>query len=262
MTQLTFRNDVPFAVESHNPTAPYAKPPRHILTIKELPEGERPVNRLHHYGANALSTTELLAILLGNPHQLQDASALLAAFENLVGVAQAPVAELQRQPGVGTTTAARLAHNIGSRHKEADQTGRHFNQDLHRHGRELTETAGILLGDGPPGQFGFYVPGEQTDHLPEGQVGVPDARVDIALANRDDQVSVPFLGPSRELGDQGGLATAGLAGHKADLPLAAQGPIEELPQLCQFLFTPYKNLIGRDCSSECVKHCETTRAGI
>jgi DNA repair protein RadC len=91
------------------PTAKaYQKAVRKPLTIKELPEGERPVNRLHHCGANALSTTELLAILLGNPHQLQDASALLAAFENLVGVAQAPVAELQRQPGVGTTTAARL----------------------------------------------------------------------------------------------------------------------------------------------------------
>jgi DNA repair protein RadC len=91
------------------PTAQaYQKSPRKPLTIKELPEGERPVNRLHHYGANALSTTELLAILLGNPHQLQDASALLAAFENLVGVAQAPVAELQGQPGVGATTAARL----------------------------------------------------------------------------------------------------------------------------------------------------------
>ena len=106
--QLSFwKQDSAHAVD--RPTAQaYQKTVRKPLTIKELPEGERPVNRLHHYGANALSTTELLAILLGNPHQLQDASALLAAFENLVGVAQAPVAELQRQPGVGTTTAARL----------------------------------------------------------------------------------------------------------------------------------------------------------
>jgi len=106
--QLSFwKEDSAQAVE--RPSAQtYQKSPRKPLTIKELPETERPVNRLHHYGANALSTTELLAILLGNPHQLQDASALLAAFENLVGVAQAPVAELQRQPGVGTTTAARL----------------------------------------------------------------------------------------------------------------------------------------------------------
>jgi DNA repair protein RadC len=106
--QLSFwKQDSTPAVDRPAPQA-YQKSPRKPLTIKELPEGERPVNRLHHYGANALSTTELLAILLGNPHQLQDASALLAVFENLVGVAQAPAAELQRQPGVGTTTAARL----------------------------------------------------------------------------------------------------------------------------------------------------------
>jgi DNA repair protein RadC len=100
------------------PTTPaYQKTERKPLTIKELPEGERPVNRLHHYGANALSTTELLAILLGNPHQLQDAAALLAAFEDLVGVARAPSAELQQQPGVGASTAARIkaALELGTR---------------------------------------------------------------------------------------------------------------------------------------------------
>lgn len=106
--QLSFWKEDSTQAASSPTAQAYQKSPRKPLTIKELPEGERPVNRLHHYGANALSTTELLAILLGNPHQLQDASALLATFETLVGVAQAPVAELQRQPGVGTTTAARL----------------------------------------------------------------------------------------------------------------------------------------------------------
>jgi DNA repair protein RadC len=105
--QLTLWKDRPKPVSPAGQPG-YQKSPRKPLTIKELPERERPVNRLHHYGANALSTTELLAILLGNPHQLQDAAALLAAFEDLVSVAQAPAAELQRQPGVGATTAARL----------------------------------------------------------------------------------------------------------------------------------------------------------
>lgn len=115
--QLSFwKEDSTHAVD--RPTAqPYQKTVRKPLTIKELPEGERPVNRLHHYGANALSTTELLAILLGNPHQLQDAAALLAAFDDLVGVARAPGAELQQQPGVGTSTAARIkaALELGTR---------------------------------------------------------------------------------------------------------------------------------------------------
>jgi DNA repair protein RadC len=106
--QLSFWQEDSTQAVNRSAAQAYEKSRRKPLTIKELPEGERPVNRLHHYGPNALSTTELLAILLGNPHQLQDASTLLAAFENLVGVAQAPVAELQRQPGVGASTAARL----------------------------------------------------------------------------------------------------------------------------------------------------------
>ena len=117
MTQLTFWNTIAIPVESHNPTASYVKAPRRILTIKELPNSEQPVNRLHFYGPAALSTAELLAILLGNAHQLQDASALLAAFDGLTGVARAPVVELQQQPGVGATTAARIkaAFELGRR---------------------------------------------------------------------------------------------------------------------------------------------------
>jgi DNA repair protein RadC len=99
------------------PKTIYKKSERKSLTIQEIPESERPVHRLHHYGPSALSTTELLAILLGNPHQLQDAASLLAAFDDLVGVARAPSAELQQQAGVGATTAARIkaALELGTR---------------------------------------------------------------------------------------------------------------------------------------------------
>jgi DNA repair protein RadC len=115
--QLSFWN----AASPHTPAAPatqtYQKIPRKPLTLKELPESERPIHRLNQLGASALSTTELLAILLGNPHQLQDAAALLAAFDDLVGVARAPSAELQQQPGIGATTAARIkaALELGAR---------------------------------------------------------------------------------------------------------------------------------------------------
>jgi DNA repair protein RadC len=118
MKQLTFWNNPPPPSESHdNPISTYRKAPRRILTVKELPDSEQPVNRLHVYGPAALSTAELLAILLGNSHQLQDASTLLAAFDGLTGVARAPVVELQQQPGVGATTAARIkaAFELGRR---------------------------------------------------------------------------------------------------------------------------------------------------
>ncbi len=128
MTQLTFWNSVPLPPESHppdgessagdrTPTTAYLKASGRILPLKELPEKEQPVNRLHGYGPAALSTIELLAILLGNSHQLHDASALLAAFDGLTGLARAPIAELQRRPGVGTATAARIqaAFELGRR---------------------------------------------------------------------------------------------------------------------------------------------------
>ncbi|MFC2036990.1 DNA repair protein RadC [Chloroflexota bacterium] len=118
MKQLTFWNNPPLSAESQsNPTTTYRKAPRRILTVKELPDSEQPVNRLHFYGPAALSTSELLAILLGNSHQLHDASTLLAAFDGLTGVARAPVVELQQQPGVGATTAARIkaAFELGRR---------------------------------------------------------------------------------------------------------------------------------------------------
>ena len=76
--------------------------------LRELPAAEWPTTRLYFNGASALSTTELLAILLGSPHQLRDASALMAAFQGLTGLARANPSELQRQPGVGAATAARI----------------------------------------------------------------------------------------------------------------------------------------------------------
>ena len=114
--QLSFWTSPSPPVDKPTP-APYDKAPRCQLTLRELPEAERPITRLHHLGPGALSTTELLAILLGNPHQLHDASGLLATYEDLVGVARAPLAELQRQPGVGAATAARIkaALELGTR---------------------------------------------------------------------------------------------------------------------------------------------------
>jgi DNA repair protein RadC len=115
--QLSFWNPLASPVETPTSGVTYDKAPRRLLTIRELPEAERPVNRLHHYGPAALSTTELLAVLLGNPHQIHDASTLLAVFEGLAGMARASAAELQRQPGVGATTAARIkaAFELGRR---------------------------------------------------------------------------------------------------------------------------------------------------
>ena len=46
--QLSFWNRFASPVEPPISTVVYDKAPRRLLTIKELPETERPVNRLHH----------------------------------------------------------------------------------------------------------------------------------------------------------------------------------------------------------------------
>jgi DNA repair protein RadC len=108
IAQMTFLADMP-SRERPAPAYPvYDKAPRRVLTVRELPESERPVNRLHFYGPPALSTTELLAILAGTPYQLQDAANLMATFEGLDGLARAATIELVRQPGIGTAAAARI----------------------------------------------------------------------------------------------------------------------------------------------------------
>ena len=95
----------------------YDKAPRRYPTLRELPESERPVSRLHFYGPAALSTTELLAVIAGTAHQLQDAAHLIADFEGIEGLARANMTELQQQPGIGAATAARIkaAFELGRR---------------------------------------------------------------------------------------------------------------------------------------------------
>ena len=86
-------------------------------TIADLPPAEQPVHRLNQLGPGALSTIELLAILLGNQRQLQDAGALMASYHTLTSLARAAPAELQQRPGIGAATVARLkaAFELGKR---------------------------------------------------------------------------------------------------------------------------------------------------
>ena len=45
----------------------------YLPTVTDLPAAERPRARLEAYGSGALATAELLAVLLGTPHQITDA---------------------------------------------------------------------------------------------------------------------------------------------------------------------------------------------
>jgi DNA repair protein RadC len=92
------------------------------LPVFTLPQEDRPRERLWSLGPAALTTAELLAILLGTGGGGQDvlelARHLLEASEgSLRRLARRPRAELLRSPGVGPTKAGRLiaALELGAR---------------------------------------------------------------------------------------------------------------------------------------------------
>ncbi len=83
------------------------------LTIRELPRSERPRERLVDLGAPALSTAELLAILLGSGGSGRSAvqvgqSVLAEAGGALRWIARQPVAALTAVPGVGIARAVTI----------------------------------------------------------------------------------------------------------------------------------------------------------
>lgn len=83
------------------------------LHIRELPRGERPRERLVDHGASALSSAELLAILMGSGSAGRSAMGLghevLAACEgSLRRIAMRPVATLRTVRGIGMARAVTI----------------------------------------------------------------------------------------------------------------------------------------------------------
>jgi DNA repair protein RadC len=89
--------------------------------IRDMPESERPRERLERYGAGALSTAELLAILLrvGTPGEnvVNLATRLLSRHRGLGGLARASSGELQEIKGIGAAkvTQIKAAFELGRR---------------------------------------------------------------------------------------------------------------------------------------------------
>ncbi len=80
--------------------------------IKDLPQGERPRERLKDYGAKYLSNTELIAILLRTGMQgenvLSLASRVLAEFNGLAGLGRGTFVELCAVRGLSEAKACQL----------------------------------------------------------------------------------------------------------------------------------------------------------
>lgn len=89
-----------------------AAAPRYHTRIREIPSDERPRERLLKYGADALSTAELLAILLRTGtdklNAVRLADHLLSTFGSIRGVASATVEEMAKIHGIGPAKAAQI----------------------------------------------------------------------------------------------------------------------------------------------------------
>lgn len=82
------------------------------LTIKELPQDERPREKLRLRGAAALTNAELLAIVLNTGVRgetvIELANRLLRDHGGLYGLVRADLSELERAHGLGEAKAAKL----------------------------------------------------------------------------------------------------------------------------------------------------------
>ncbi|HIP72535.1 MAG TPA: JAB domain-containing protein [Anaerolineae bacterium] len=76
--------------------------------ICDLPTEERPLYRLRRHGSSALSTAELLTLLLGTADAPGLSQELLQRFGSLHGLARASKEQLVRLHGIGEAQAGRL----------------------------------------------------------------------------------------------------------------------------------------------------------
>src|SRR5205823_10299461 len=83
------------------------------IKIRELPEEDRPREKLLKRGADALTNRELIAILLqtGVPGKnvVEVGGEMLERFKTLSGLARATVRELREIRGIGPAKAVQLA---------------------------------------------------------------------------------------------------------------------------------------------------------
>lgn len=82
------------------------------LTVKEMPQDERPRERMERVGPQALSTAELLALILRtgvkDENVLTMATRLLVQYGGLAGLARAEFVQLAGEHGMGRAKTAQI----------------------------------------------------------------------------------------------------------------------------------------------------------
>ena len=96
------------------------------LKIREMPQDERPREKLAAHGAAALTSPELIAILLRTGRRganaVEVARQLLEKYGSLTGLTRCTVDELRKVRGIGPTKAVQLVAAFGLGHRLARET--------------------------------------------------------------------------------------------------------------------------------------------
>jgi len=96
------------------------------LKIREMPQDERPREKLLARGVTALSDPELIAILLRTglrgANAVEVGRKLLERYKSLTGISRCSVKELREIPGIGPTKALELVAAFGLGQRLARET--------------------------------------------------------------------------------------------------------------------------------------------
>jgi len=96
------------------------------LKIREMPQDERPREKLLARGVSALSDPELIAILLRTglrgANAVEVGRQLLEKYKSLTGISRCSVKELRKIPGIGQTKALELVAAFGLGERLARET--------------------------------------------------------------------------------------------------------------------------------------------
>ena len=103
----------PFPFPGQAVPIPPLKPAHASQRIHDLPEDERPREKMHQHGAGALSDAELLALFFrtGMPglSAIDIGRSLLKQYGSLTALSRQPLAGIQKQKGLGPAKAMDLA---------------------------------------------------------------------------------------------------------------------------------------------------------
>ena len=148
--------------EHDTPETPGISPAR--MAIRELPRSERPRERLREHGAHALSSAELLGILLGSGTSGRSAirvgeEVLLKAQGSLRRVATQPMATLTGLDGIGAARAAMI--------HAALELGRRMSTEAREDGTPLRS---------PRDVFSFFATRLEDLHVEEFHIAVLDSQ--------------------------------------------------------------------------------------